>query len=293
MPNVYYNPYCGWIPDIESGKIRLLATASAYKCLCESDEFKAFDPEGSDSFRCVAVTIDDKGAKYTAASMLRYFSGRNKDLALWFCRQFDKGLRVTKEELASFEQWNLYGLGAPAPVLEYAVRKDGMTITISDQKLWCTNFFLFSDNNNAMIRHALLPNIHGQDDLGPIINWLSKWQLRNSGLKSLLETKYGVLFCSGSTNFCFPTGDEVDGLLTAFSRAKVSGYSTAASTVESFGTKFGAILELRSYGDGVRVFFVLKDERPVIGGFYRKSAALNQSKAGEKAAKRLKDSGYV
>lgn len=60
-----------------------------------------------------------------------------------------------------------------------------------------------------------------------------------------------------------------------------------------FQTKYGNIRELRSYRDGVRLFFMLEKGRPVIGGFYRKSAAVSQNKAGEYAAKRLKEQDYL
>jgi hypothetical protein len=57
--------------------------------------------------------------------------------------------------------------------------------------------------------------------------------------------------------------------------------------------KYGDILELRSHGDGVRMFFVLNDGSPVVGGFYRKSGSMSQDKVGSNAAKRLNDSGYL
>jgi len=43
----------------------------------------------------------------------------------------------------------------------------------------------------------------------------------------------------------------------------------------------------------VRIFFALREDVPIIGGFYRKSAVISQNKAGEYAAKRLKDQGYL
>jgi len=63
--------------------------------------------------------------------------------------------------------------------------------------------------------------------------------------------------------------------------------------VKIFETKYGNIRELRAYGDGVRIFFTIKNNQPVIGGFYRKSASINQNKAGEYAAERLKKQGYL
>lgn len=63
--------------------------------------------------------------------------------------------------------------------------------------------------------------------------------------------------------------------------------------IKNFNTGHGQIFELRIYSEGAGVFFTLHDQRPVIGGFYRKSCAIDQNKAGEQAAKRLKSNGYL
>lgn len=243
---------------------------------------------GDDSVKCFIVCKDRRGAWYTPSSLLRNYSGRDRELVMWFFRLFNKGSRVTDDDLSICEDWVLRGFDVSAPVLEFALRQDGMAVTISDDADWKSDFYYFLEQPHE------LPNIHGQDDCSPLRNWIEQWSQRNLSLKSLLENNFNILFCKGASNTCFPSRHEEKNVIKALKQARDYGYEIDNDLIKPFKSKYGNIRELRSYQDGVRIFFALREENmPVIGGFYRKSTAISQNKAGEYAAKRLKDQGYL
>ena len=287
MLNVFFNPYPSMSADYKAGKKCLLSTANTCKELTDIMLLKAYDHSGDDSIKCFLIAEDKRGAWHTPSSFVRDYSGREREIVKWFLRLFDRGARVKKDDLSICEDWVLRGFEVSAPILEYALRQDGMAITISDDDDWKSDFFLFIDQPHK------LPNIHGQDDCSPLQNWIQKWSQRNLSFKSLLEQNFNILFCPGASNTCLPSRHEEKGVIESLTRAKDNSYEIDKDLVKIFQSKYGNIRELRSYRDGVRLFFMLKNGRPVIGGFYRKSAAISQNKAGGYAAKRLKDQGYL
>ncbi len=287
MLNVFFNPYPGMSADYESGKKSLLSTAKTYWELFENIKVEANNLEGDDSIKYFSLAKDKQGAQYIPSSFLREYSGRERELIKLFLLMFDRGSRVKIDDLSICEDWELSGFSFSAPILEYALRQDGMAITISDDNDWKTDFFFFIDQPHE------LPNIHGQDNCLPLQNWIRNWSQRNLSFKSSLEQNFNILFCQGASNTCFPSRHEEEGVIRSLNRAQDRGYEVDNNLIKIFQTKYGNILELRSYGDGIRLFFTLKNSRPVIGGFYRKSAAVSQNKASEYAAKRLKDQNYL
>ncbi len=288
MINVFYNPYTDRSKDVDSIKNCLLSTARTFRELSKNIEFIANDPQESESIKCYAIAEDKQGVWYNAASLIKTYSAKKeKEIVLWFLLQFDKGVRIKNENLSICEDWILSGIDAAAPILEYALRQDGMAVTISDDEDWRVNFLSFKNQPNE------LPNIFGQEDCTLLVEWKKEWLLRNTTFKEYLEKEYSIIFCPGSSNTCFPNRYEATGVIDSLSRAKANGYEIDNNIVKIFHSKYGDILELRSYGDGVRLFFVLKDRSPVVGGFYRKSGAMSQDKVGNNAAKRLNDGGYL
>jgi len=136
MLSVFFNPYPGMLSDYETGKRCLLLTAQVCMELFGNGEFKAHDPEGNDSIKFFSLAEDNQGARYTPSSFVRKYSGRERELIKWFLRAVDKGSRVRMDDLSICEDWELSGLNVSAPVLEYALRQDGMAITISDDHDW-------------------------------------------------------------------------------------------------------------------------------------------------------------
>lgn len=288
MINVFFNPYTDRSRDLESMKKCLLSTAWTFRELSKNIAFIANDPQKSDSIKCYALAEDKQGAWYNAANFIPTCSAKKeKELVLWFLLQFDKGVRIKNENLSICKDWILSGIDAAAPILEYALRQDGMAVTISDDEDWRVSFLSFKNQPNE------LPNIYGQEDCSLLVQWIKEWFLRNTSFQEFLEKEYGIIFCAGSSNTFFPTRDEAKGVIEILSRAKENGYEIDNNVVKIFHSKYGNILELRSYGDGVRLFFVLKERTPVVGGFYRKSGAMSQDKVGNNAAKRLMDGGYL
>ena len=287
--NVFFNPYPGKATDYEAGKKSLLATANACWKLFKNKQIQANDPEGDYSIKCFILADDEQGAWYHPSNFIREYSGRERELIKWFFGMFANGSpKPNDDDLSICEGWVLSGFNFAAPILEYALRQDGMAITISDDNAWKIDFFSFIGQPDE------LPNIHGQKALSPLQAWIQKWNDRNLSFKSSLEQTFNILFCKGASKTCFPSISEQRGIINAFNNAKQSGYEITGDLIKVFKTKYGNTRELRSYGDGVRIFFVLnKNSRPVIGGFYRKSASISQNKAGEYAAKRLNNQGYL
>lgn len=284
---IFFNPYPGMSADYESGKKSLLSTANSYRELFNNLKVKAYNPEGPDSIKHFSLSEDKQGARYTPSSYVREYSGREREIIKHFLLMFAMGSRVKNDDLLICEDWVLTDFNFSAPILEYASRQDGMAITISDDSDWKTDFFYFIDQPHE------LPNIHGQNDCSPLQEWIINWSRRNISFRSFLEQNFDILFCQGATNTCFPSRHEEEGVINAFNRAQICKYEVDNDSIKIFQTKFGNIFELRAYGEGVRIFFTIQNGRPIIGGFYRKSAAVSQTKSGEYAAKRLKDQNYL
>lgn len=287
MLEAFFNPYPGISENYETGKEIILQTAKSYRKIDNEIKLRAYDPEGSDSIRCFIVSQDNHGAKFTPSSYIRNYRGSDRDLVIWFFTMFDRGVKLYTEDLAICKDWTLCQLDVPAPLLEYASRMDGVAVTISDDQDWKVDFFNFNENHNQ------LPNVHGQENCDPLVDWIKEWTERNLSFMSLLEERFNVIFCRGSINNCFPSKHEEKGIISSFDRAIENNYQIDGNLIKCFSTKYGNILEMRSYGDGVRIFFTMKNDNPLIGGFYRKSASISQNKSATYAAKRLKDEGYL
>ncbi len=287
MLNLFFNPYTGIAEDEESGEKCLLATANACKEISEDTDLSVYGGDETDSVQTFTLAHDDCGAWLRPSSFIRKYSGREKDLIIWFLRLFDKGKRLCTEDFSGCEDWIIKDLNLSAPILEYAARQDGMALTITDDADWKLDFFCFHDISNK------LPNLHGQEDCSLLHTWIKEWFARHMSFKKILESEYNVTFCKGAVNTCFPSRSEEQGVIHAFEGSKDMNYQIDNNLIKPFRSNNGNILELRSYGDGVRIFFTLNSGIPIIGGFYRKSSAISQNKAGENAIKRLKKEGFV
>jgi hypothetical protein len=285
--NIYFNPYPGKSQNKESAKANLLATAKSFKQVSEHIKVETYDPEGHDSIKCFIIFEDEHGAQYPPAEFIREFSGKDGALVQFLFTEIAKGSILYDDALSICEDLILKDFGLAAPVLEYALRNDGMALTISDDKDWKCDFFCFIDHNGN------LPNIHGQNDCSPLFDWISSWEKRNLHFIEILKKQFNIICVHGILNATAPTQEEEKGIIESFSRKKQINYNVDGDIVKNFPTRYGAIRELRVYNEGFRVFFVLHDKKPVIGGFYRKSASINQNKAGEQAANRLKSNGYL
>ncbi len=146
MLRVFFNPYPGKAADYEAGKRSLLATVNAYWKLFKNKQVKANNPDGNDCIRSFLLAEDKQGAWYYPFDLLkpRQYSGRERDLIKLFLVMIDKGSRVKIDDLSICKNWELCDLNFAAPILEYALRQDGMAITISDDNDWKTDFFHLS-----------------------------------------------------------------------------------------------------------------------------------------------------
>lgn len=285
--NIYFNPYPGISADKESARGCLLSTAKSFKQFSDRIKLKAHDPEGQDAIKCFRLFQDKHGAYYTPTQFIHKFSGKDRALVTYLFRSIDKGSRLNNDALSICEDLVLKGFDCAAPVLEYALKNDGIALTISDDNDWKCDFFYFIDRTEE------LPNIYGQSNCSPLFDWISSWEKRNATFIEILEDRFKMLFAPGAFNNINPNRQEEIGIIDAFEKKQHTDYAVDNDLIKSFKTKHGLIFELRIYEEGARVFFSLHDYRPVVGGFYRKSCSIDQNKAGEQAAKRLKNSGYL
>ena len=282
--NIYFNPYPGKSKNKESAKACLLATAKSFKQISDYRKVETHDPEEQDSIKCFIIFEDKHGAHYTPAEFIREFSGRDSLLVSLLFTKIAKGTQLYNDALSICEDLILKDLDVPAPVLEYALRNDGMALTISDDKDWKCDFFYFIDHPDS------LPNIHGQNDCSSLFEWITSWEKRNASFIEILEKQFNAIVIPEALNKIVPTRQEEKEIIETFGKKKHANYAIDDHMVKNFSTKYGVIREFKH--KGFRVFFSMYDQKPIIGGFYRKSASIKQNKAGEEAAKRLKDNGY-
>ncbi len=199
MLRLFFNPYPGKAADYEAGKRSLLATANTCFKLFKNKQIKANNPEGDDSIKCFTLAEDKQGAWYRPSDFIRKYSGREQALITRFFLLFDKGSRVKIDDLSICEDWELCDLNFAAPILEYALRQDGMAITISDDNDWETDFFSFISQPRK------LPNIYGQNNYSALQDWIEEWYQRNLSFQSSLEQNFNILFRKDASKTCFPS----------------------------------------------------------------------------------------
>jgi len=285
--NVYFNPYPGKANNNDSGKECLLSTALACRKISKEFNLSFLNGEKDDSIRAFTLVADEYGGQLKPSNLIKEYSGKDKAVVLWFHRMLDRGGVVKAQDLSLYETLILENIGVQAPMLEYALRNEGMAITLTDDDDWRINFFNFIDNPEK------LPNIYGQTDCSDLYIWIREWLKNNLSFQQFLEQELNVIFCDGATNTCSPLKSEEHGIITALKQAQKTSFQVDNDLIKRFSTKKGDLFELRSYGDGVRIFFVLESGKPIVGGFYRKTMAMNQNKVAKNAADRLKKQGYI
>ncbi|BBO86453.1 hypothetical protein DSCO28_70190 [Desulfosarcina ovata subsp. sediminis] len=287
MLNLYFNPYPGVSNDKESIKACLISTAKSFKDISDYIKIHVHDPEGQDSIRFFKVYTDNYNSFFTPSQFIGELKKRDKELVVFLLRSIDKGSKLLNVNLSICEDLILEGFDFPAPIIEYAMRNDGMAITITDDHDWKRDFFTFINHKNQ------LPNIHGQDDCSPLFSWIDLWEKRNTSFIEILEYRFNIIFATGASRELTPTKEEADIIIDRLKIKRKTNYAVDNDIIKFFKTKYGQIFELRVYDKGSRIFFTIHDYRMVIGGFYRKSGSIKQNKAGEQAAKRLKKNGYI
>jgi hypothetical protein len=216
---------------------------------------------------------------------------RDKDLLLWFYDQMHKGRRLDVDTIPSESALIFKELALPVPVLEYAMRNDGLSLSVTDEKVWCEDFLSLVEPQTQ--REESLPNIHHACNVAAIVDWLSHWRERNLHFQELLTLEFNAIFCPGAFNSGLPSHQEAKNLIDRLRTAQRNKYPIDGDSIKWFPTKHGKILEFRLLALGLRMFFIFSDSQMIIGGFYRKSGAMSQDKVGTEAAKRMRDAGYL
>lgn len=284
MLEVFFNPYPAPIDDIEVAKECILNTARGFKEISDSVvETAAFGGDGAqDSISCWTLTRTPEGAEHTIASVLHQLSDEERILVSWYLLKFSRGHVCTQDQLTPCAECVLTDCGLPATLLAYAGKQGGMASTISDDDDWLVDFYQFEDED------YLVPNAYGQEDLTSLIEWITNWKNANIEFEQRLRTDFDADFCSGALN-SFSNSADQNNIIEAFGDARARNYAIDNNLLKPVKYKKWAMLELRSYCDGSRVFFVLERGNPLITGFYRKSEAISQDKAIKRAALRLRD----
>ncbi|MBU0663372.1 MAG: hypothetical protein KJ990_02390 [Proteobacteria bacterium] len=285
MPDVYLNPYPGAEVDIEIGKEKFLATAEALYEL--RDNFRFFyNPAVDTPIRAFTLIRDaETKATYRIQDIIFRLSGRQKEIARAFLDFFSRGQKLTEEHLQHCEDWELSCLKAPAPILELALRNEGMVTTIATEKEWEIDFIEFTQTDK------LLPNIWGQNNLEKIKQWIISWNETNLANLQLLEEIYNVLICDGAMDNYLPTHSEWPTIFKMFKKASASNFIHDGYQIKDVdSSSFGVLKQLKHLGSGLRVYVTPHDSKLLLGGFYKKGQGNHQdaqNKAIKKAMKRI------
>lgn len=266
MPEIYFNPYPGRAEDAQSGQQALITAARAVLAIKEYlDQF--YNPAGDIPIREFVLYKDPhSGAQQTIPSTIYSLAGRERELVKRFLMLFDRGQALTTEDLGVCRDWVLCGLGAPAPVLEYAARRDGMAATLPTEIEWKRDFLQFEG------REERLPNIYGQSELNPLYDWIEKWYERCSDFTTRLEKVCGLAICREAMCRYVPSPSEHDLTINMIQRAAQRHFEHDGYLVKDVSALTnGVIKQIKQKGSGVRVYVgVSSDRDPCLAGFFKK-----------------------
>ena len=287
MPEIYFNPYPGPAPDASSGERALVATAEAVLTIKRYlDQFH--NPVGDIPIREFILYRDTQsGAQQTIPASLSSLSGREREVVRYFLTLFDRGKVLTAEELQICRDWVLSGLDAPAPVLEYALRREAMAASLATEREWERDFLEFEGQEEK------LPNIYGQSELAPLRAWIEQWHKQYSDFRTRLEKTCGLAICQDAMRAYAPAPSEHELVVSVIQKAIEREFADDGYLVKDvLALETGTLKQIKHKGSGVRVYIGVAPGLPLcLAGFYKKGQGDErvQNKAIAKAGLRAED----
>lgn len=287
MPEIYFNPYPGPAPDAQSGERALVATAEAVVAMKKYlDQFH--NPVGDIPIReFVLYKNTQSGAQQTIPSSLLSLGGREREVVQYFLTLFDRGRALASEELQICRDWVLSGIDVPAPVLEYALRREAMAASLATEREWECDFLKFEGQEKS------LPNIYGQSELAPLRAWIEQWHKQYSDFRTRLEKTCGLSICQDAMREYAPAPSEHEPAVGAIQKAIARDFADDGYLVKDvLPLENGILKQVKHKGSGIRVYIGLAPGlTPCLAGFYKKGQGDERvqnkaiARAGERAGR--------
>lgn len=290
MPDIFFNPYPGAAADIDTGKQILVKTALAVETL-RSSIVDAFNPEGDGPISNFTLVRDSSiGCQLNINDLLPSIGGQERTVVSRFYSLFSRGRVLSKEMLDDYDKLTFKVLDTPAPVLEFAIKNDGITASFATEQIWKNDFLEFVE-----IEHKL-PNVWGQEDLTQITAWIEDWYQRNNGYIEELKRKFDADICKGSIKSGDLCKTEWDIIFEKISEARERNYDVDGYMVKDVDiTSYGPMKQIKHEGTGLRLYLSISGDRIIVGGLYKKGTGslktekIVQGKAIIKARNKIND----
>lgn len=282
---LYFNPYPGAAKSIEEGIAATIGVVDAFVRLKSEYSLlnKKFADDNANLPPSSFVLVREAGVGYGIKDFIYRVDGKKKDKLRLLLAEFSRGQVIEPDDLYAVEDWEVENIGASAPILEIAAKKNAMAFTIPTEPEWQVDILSFVGHDKK------LHNLWGQAD----ISALKAHCIESlSNIAERFAAQFNAVYCSGALNSAPDTAYwESYGFFQNMSKAQKRSYAVDSDLLKNVDTtKYGTLLELCSYGPGQRMFFVYrKNSIPeiLVGGFYHKSGGSSQKEAIQNARKRI------
>lgn len=236
-----------------------------------------------DSLHGCVLLREEGRAHETLATLLLRLKGKKElyEAVRWLLAFFSKGRSIEIADLEKHDETRLQESDLPVPLLGYAAAQGGITTTVAADANWRQEFFYLRNPSAKVL------NVSSRSRQETLEYWAREWLKNNLEFANYLESRFDVRFFNGALN-TLPKKQFHAALMNAFEKARAQEYASDGDRIKPLNTGGSklALLELRTHSDGARVFFLLRDGRPHIAGFYTKGQAVNQNKAIQQAIRR-------
>ena len=282
---IYFNPYPGPAGTEEESMHLAIGTADALlrlqkECIGTFFSAKMAVTDGNLPPSQFILFRNNNLELNIAAIMFKTSNVEREKLRL-LLNYFNKGKIIGADELNNVDDWIISNINAPAPVLELAAKNKAITLTIPTEDDWKINII------NFIGRQEILHNLWGQENLSAIVIHCLE-SIRK--IPERFSIRFNALFCSSALNSAPDFALWMNyGFFQTMERAKKRNYQPDDNLIKVVSdTQYGALLELRLYGSGHRLFFTHRKgclPEILIGGFYKKNQSLSQNDAIKHAKK--------
>ncbi|MDR1533488.1 MAG: hypothetical protein LBU64_00080 [Planctomycetota bacterium] len=267
---IYFNPYPGAAKSEEEGIALTVNAADALlrlqKQCSDTPLVGRFSEMRGDLPPSRFILVRKEGVPAGIEQLIYRVNSSEREKIKFLLTMFSKGQIIAEEDVGDTENWIVSVVGAAAPVLELAAKRNAMALTVSAEKEWRVDVICFDNHENK------LPNIWGQVDISGLTTHCIK-SMTNA--RERFSAQFNARFCDGALHAA-PDARQWEncGYFQCMGRAKKQGYAVDANLMRNVGhTNHGTLLELRCYGTGHRIFFAYRrgiSPEVLIGGFYQK-----------------------
>lgn len=280
MIKVVFNPYTESLLEENKAKEYILSVANKVfllkKNISEStDCLSGIIGENLDSLNAYIV-LKKENERYNLSSLIHEFHGKDRVIVTLFFTLFSKGQILSDEEQNNYREL-LDDHELPAPLICYAAKNNGVVVTISDDEYWNCDFFTINNQQHKAL------NISYNLNEKILKQWCDKWRCDNLNFITKVQEDFKITICKGAIN-SLPSSNFHNLLYENIKKAYERNFVCTNKFIKRI-TNY-SFFEIRIFGnDNIRIFFMMKDNRAFIGGFYFKNEAISQEKSIQKANK--------